>query len=107
MILSLLLDAKIKRMIGMKFKKLIDLIEDFLHNTPKDIFEFSVLLEDMLVDDYDEMYSEQPAAVYYLSQEVPEICSEAEPGMTTEEIKLFKEKISAEFEKAKKLITSL
>ena len=52
----------------MKFKKLMDLIEDFLHNTPKDIYEFSVLLEDMLVDDYDEMYSEQPEAVYYLSK---------------------------------------
>lgn len=88
----------------MKFKMMIALVEDFLHNTPEDIFDFSITLEDVLVDDYEEMYSEQPEAVYYLSREVPEICSEAEPGMSIEEIELFKEKLSAEFEKVKKLI---
>lgn len=88
----------------MKFKMMIALVEDFLHNTPEDIFDFSITLEDVLVDDYEEMYSEQPEAVYYLSREVPEICSEVEPGMSIEEIELFKEKLSAEFEKAKKLI---
>lgn len=28
------------------FKEIMDKIEDFLNNTPKDIYEFSIILED-------------------------------------------------------------
>ena len=38
------------------FKEMMEQIEEFLENTPKDIYEFSIILEDMLVDDYYEMY---------------------------------------------------
>ena len=35
---------------------MMEQIEEFLENTPKDIYEFSIILEDMLVDDYYEMW---------------------------------------------------
>ena len=38
------------------FNKIMNYIKDFLENTPDDIYEFSVVLEDALVDDYDEMH---------------------------------------------------
>ena len=37
------------------FKEMMEQIEEFLENTSKDIYEFSIILEDMLVDDYDEI----------------------------------------------------
>lgn len=37
------------------FKEMMEKIKDFLDHTPKDIYEFSIILEDMLVDDYDEI----------------------------------------------------
>lgn len=40
------------------FKKYMDYIKDFLENTPSDIYEFSVILEDALVDEYDAMHDE-------------------------------------------------
>ena len=41
------------------FEKVMNSIKEFLENTPDDIYEFSILLEDALVDDYDEMYEQQ------------------------------------------------
>lgn len=84
------------------FEKIVNYIKDFLENTPTDIYEFSVILEDALVDDYDEMHKEQPKATEILADEVPYICASAEPGMTREEIAVFKEKLLKEYDKALK-----
>ena len=81
------------------FKKYMDYIKNFLENTPKDIYEFSIILEDALVDDYDVMYEEQPRAT-----EMPYICATAEPGMKPEEIEEFKRKLRIEYEKALKAV---
>ena len=53
------------------FKEMMEQIEEFLENTPKDIYEFSIIFEDMLVDDYYEMYEEQPEAMELLASNVP------------------------------------
>lgn len=86
------------------FKKIMDYIDDFLKNTPKDIYEFSVMLEDALVDDYDKMHEEQPKATEILTDETPFICASAEPGMKPEEIEEFKRKLKIEYEKALKAV---
>lgn len=82
------------------FKKIMNDIKIFLENTPKDIYDFSVLLEDSLVEDYDEIYKEQPKATKILAEEVPDICASAEPGMSPGEIEIFKQKLRTEYEKA-------
>jgi len=69
------------------FKEMMEQIEEFLENTPKDIYEFSSILEDMLVDDYDEMYEEQSEAMELLASNVPYICATAEPGMNRLKLK--------------------
>lgn len=86
------------------FKKIMDYIDDFFKNTPKDIYEFSVVLEDALVDDYDEMHEEQPKATEILANEIPDICASAEPGMKPEEIEEFKGKLRIEYEKVLKAV---
>lgn len=86
------------------FEKIINYIKDFLENTPDDIYEFSIILEDALVDDYDEMYKEQPKATEILADEVPYICASAEPGMKPEEIEEFKRKLKIEYDKAMKAV---
>lgn len=86
------------------FKKIMDYIDDFLKNTPKDIYDFSVVLEDALVDDYDKMHKEQPEATEILADEIPFICASAEPGMKLEEIEEFKQKLKIEYEKALKAV---
>nr|WP_207705928.1 hypothetical protein [Lacrimispora amygdalina] len=86
------------------FEKVMNSIKEFLENTPDDIYEFSILLEDALVDDYDEMYKQQPEAMKVLADEVPDICASAEPGMKKEEIEIFKEKLRKEYDRAKKCI---
>lgn len=86
------------------FNKIMNFIKDFLENTPDDIYEFSVVLEDALVDDYDEMYKEQPRATEVLADETPDICASAEPGMKPEEIDEFKRKLKMEYDKALKAI---
>lgn len=86
------------------FKKIMDYIDDFLKNTPKDIYEFSVILEDALVDDYDKMHEEQPKATEILADETPFICASAEPGMKPEEIEGFKRKLKIEYDKAMKAV---
>lgn len=86
------------------FNKIMNYIKDFLENTPDDIYEFSVVLEDALVDDYDEMYKEQPRATEVLADETPDICASAEPGMKPEEIDEFKRKLKMEYDKALKAI---
>lgn len=79
-------------------------IEDFLDNTPEDIYDFSDKLEGFLVSCYDEMYREQPQATKILNEEVPDICASAEPGMKLEEIEEFKRKLEVEYNKAFKAI---
>ena len=82
------------------FEKIMNYIKDFLKNTPDDIYEFSIVLEDALVDDYDAMHEEQPRATEILANETPDICASAEPGMTPEEIEEFKRQLRIEYEKA-------
>ena len=82
------------------FEKVMNSIKEFLENTPDDIYEFSILLEDALVDDYDEMYEQQPEATKVLADEVPDICASAEPGMKKEEIEAFKCALRKEYVKA-------
>lgn len=86
------------------FNDIMKFIKGFLDNTPDDIYEFSVVLEDALVDDYDEMYKEQPIATKVLANETPDICASAEPGMKPEEIENFKEKLKKEYDKALKAV---
>lgn len=82
----------------------MDYIKDFLENTPSDIYEFSVILEDALVDEYDAMHDEQPRATEILADETPDICASAEPGMKPEEIEEFKRKLKIEYDKAMKAV---
>ena len=83
------------------FKEMMEQIEEFLENTPKDIYEFSIILEDMLVDDYDEMYREQTEATEIRANETPDICASAEPGMKPAEIEIFKSQLEKEYQRAK------
>ena len=76
------------------FEKVMNSIKEFLENTPDDIYEFSILLEDALVDE------QQPEATKVLADEVPDICASAEPGMKKEEIEAFKCALRKEYEKA-------
>lgn len=82
------------------FRKYMNYIKNFLENTPEDIYEFSIILEDALVDEYDAMHAEQPRATEILAEETPDICASAEPGMTSEEIEEFKRKLEIEYNKA-------
>lgn len=86
------------------FEKIMNYIKDFFENTPDDIYEFSIVLEDALVDDYDAMHEEQPRATEILANETPDICASAEPGMTPEEIEEFKRQLKIEYEKALKAV---
>ena len=79
-------------------------IKDFLNNTPEDIYDFSDKLEGFLIIHYDEMYREQPQATKILNEEVPDICAAAEPGMKSEEIEEFKQKLEIEYNKAFKAL---
>lgn len=83
------------------FDEIMKRIQNFLDCTPEDIYEFSILLDDALVDDYDEMYQEQPRATEILANETPDICASAEPGMKPAEIEEFKRKLKREYQKAK------
>lgn len=69
---------------------------------PEDIYEFSIILEDALVDEYDAMHAEQPRATEILAEETPDICASAEPGMKPEEIEKFKRELEIEYNKALK-----
>ena len=86
------------------FEKVMESIKDFLEHTPKDVYEFSVMLEDTLVVDYDEMHKEQPKATEILANETPDICASAEPGMKPAEIEEFKKRLEREYQKAKQAI---
>lgn len=86
------------------FQEVMTKIKYFLEETPKDIYEFSIWLEDTLVDDYDAMAAEQPEATYLLGQEVPDICASAEPGMKAAEIAEFKRQLKLEYDKALLLV---
>lgn len=87
------------------FQEMMTKIDDFLNNTPADIFEFSIWLEDTLVDNYDIMAAEQPRATYLLGQEVPDICASAEPGMSKFAIERFKNQLKLEYDKALALVS--
>ena len=82
--------------------EIMNKISDFI-STPKtdarNTYEFSIWLEDKLVDDYDKLYKENPEVTYRLSQEVPDICATAEPGMSVDKILDFKNAISKEINK--------
>jgi len=80
--------------------KMFEKIMNFLNNTPEDIYDFSDKLEGFLIIHYDEMYREQPQATKILNEEVPDICASAEPGMKSEEIEEFKQKLEIEYNKA-------
>ena len=82
------------------FDKYMDDIKNFLENTPDDIYEFSIDMEDRLVFEYDAMREAQPEAIDILEEEVPDICATGEPGMTKEEIEEFKRALRKEYEKA-------
>lgn len=86
------------------FEKIMNYIRDFLENTPEDIYEFSIILEDALVDDYDAMHEEQPKATEILANETPDICASAEPGMKPDEIADFKKQLQREYDKALKAV---
>lgn len=86
------------------FEKIMNYIKDFLENTPDDIYEFSIALEDALVDDYDAMHEEQPRATEILANETPDICASAEPGMKPEEIDEFKRQLRIEYGKTLKAV---
>ena len=89
---------------GKMFEKIMNYIKDFLNNTPEDIYDFSDKLEGFLIIHYDEMYREQPQATKILNEEVPDICAAAEPGMKSEEIEEFKQKLEIEYSKAFKAL---
>lgn len=82
------------------FDKYMDDIKNFLENTPDDIYEFSIDMEDRLVFEYDAMREAQPEAIDILEEEVPDICATGEPGMSPQEIEEFKQKLRVEYEKA-------
>lgn len=86
------------------FDKIMNYIKEFLEDTPKDIYEFSIILEDALVDEYDAMHAEQPRATEILAEETPDICASAEPGMKPKEIEEFKRKLEIEYNKALKAV---
>lgn len=87
------------------FDKYMDDIKKFLENTPEDIYEFSIDMEDRLVFEYDAMREAQPEAIDILEEEVPDICATGEPGMSRQEIEEFKQKLRVEYEKALKAVT--
>ena len=89
---------------GKMFEKIMNYIKDFLNNTPEDIYDFSDKLEGFLIIHYDKMYREQPKATKILNEEVPDICAAAEPGMKSEEIEEFKQKLEIEYNKAFKAL---
>ena len=78
---------------GKMFEKIMNYIKDF-----------SDKLEGFLIIHYDEMYREQPQATKILNEEVPDICAAAEPGMKSEEIEEFKQKLEIEYNKAFKAL---
>ncbi len=86
------------------FDEVMKKIGEFLDNTPDDIFEFSLWLEDALVEDYETMEKEQPQAAYLLSQRIPDISTSAEPGMKMADIMEFKKMLREEYDKALTLV---
>ena len=80
------------------FKEMMEQIDMRTHEIST---SFSIILEDMLVDDYDEMYEEQPEAMELLASNVPYICATAEPGMKPAEIEAFKSQLEKEYQRAK------
>lgn len=88
----------------MKFDEIMNYIQDFLNNTPEDIYDFSCELEGLLGEYYDVMRNEQPEATRILNNETPDICATGEPGMSLQEIEEFKRKLRIEYEKALKAV---
>lgn len=103
-IVSIVRRKKKTRRNGTMFDEVMKKIGEFLDNTPDDIFEFSLWLEDALVEDYETMEKEQPQAAYLLSQRIPDISASAEPGMKMADIMEFKKMLREEYDKALTLV---
>lgn len=65
-----------------------------------DYFEFSMGLEQYLVDHYDEMFEMNPIATEYLNDKIPDETEKMEPGMDPS---TFYENIRKIVEKSKEL----
>ncbi len=61
--------------------------------------DFSMYLEDFLIENYDDMNAENARVTELLNEEIPEICAMMEPGMNDYE---FLKLLELECEKAKK-----
>lgn len=61
----------------------------------EDAVEFSIRLEDMLCDRYDEMKATNPFATKLLNENLPDLCADCEEGM---DVSLFKERIKKEMD---------
>ena len=59
--------------------KVLKFINDYLKN-PNDPLSFSLILEEILVDLYEEMYKEDALLTEELNENFPEICAECEQG---------------------------
>lgn len=78
-------------------KEFILKVRSYLSDREQDVYEFSGWLEFYLLDHYEEMRREAPEATQILNEEIPDICSEIEPGDDDTE---FREKLKAEFDRA-------
>ena len=76
---------------------ILQMIQIFLDDENPDAFGFSIQLEDMLYDYYDEMKNENLAVTEILNEELPDICASYEQGV---DLKKFKEQIRREYMRA-------
>lgn len=64
------------------------------------VMDFSLYMEDFLVDNYDEMYLENPILTEEINENLPDICALAEPSPDDDPINLdFVEKLREEYER--------
>lgn len=76
-------------------------IDTFLRgNHHLSIMDFSLYIEDLLVDNYDEMYLENAFLTEEINENLPDICALAEPSPDNDPINLdFVEKLKGEYER--------
>lgn len=83
-----------------KIEQIIDEIDLAVSGNHKyDSLDFSMYLEDFLIENYDNMTTENARVTEILNEEIPEICATMEPGMNDHE---FLKLLEIECEKAKK-----
>lgn len=64
------------------------------------VMDFSLYMEDFLVDNYDEMYLENAYLTKEINENLPDICALAEPSPDDDPINLdFVEKLKGEYER--------